>query len=105
MPVHPGAAGFEQHRPGGASVDGPVDGAADRGRQRYQDDPGPFADNPQDAVAVFFAEVGDIGSGRFEDAQPQQAKHGHQSEVVAVRRFAASGEHRFELQMGEPQGR
>jgi len=32
------------------------------------EDPGAFADNPQRAVAVFLAEVGDFDAGRFEDA-------------------------------------
>jgi hypothetical protein len=33
-------------------------------------------------VAVFFAEVGDVGAGGFEDPQAQQAEHGHQREVA-----------------------
>jgi hypothetical protein len=34
---------------------------------------------------VFFAEVGDVGAGGFEDPQPEQAQHGHQREVARVR--------------------
>jgi hypothetical protein len=45
----------------------------------------PFAAYPQHPVAVFFAEVGDVGAGGFEDPQAEQAKHGHQGEVVRIR--------------------
>jgi hypothetical protein len=38
---------------------------------------------------VLLADVADVRSGRLEDPQPQEAEHGHQSEVVPVR--AASG--------------
>jgi hypothetical protein len=33
-------------------------------------------------VAVFLAEVGDVGAGGFEDPQAGQAGHGHQREVI-----------------------
>jgi hypothetical protein len=33
---------------------------------------------------VFFAEVGDVRAGSFEDPQAQQAEHGHQSEVAGI---------------------
>jgi hypothetical protein len=33
-------------------------------------------------VAVFLADVGDVGSGGLEDPQSQQAEHGHQREVA-----------------------
>jgi hypothetical protein len=36
-------------------------------------------------VAVFFAEVGDVGCGGFEDPQAEQPGHGHQREVARVR--------------------
>jgi hypothetical protein len=36
----------------------------------------------QDAVAVFLAEVGDVGAGGFEDPQAEQPEHGDQGEVV-----------------------
>ena len=36
-------------------------------------------------VAVLLAEVGDVGTGGFEDSQAEQAEHGHQREVVPVR--------------------
>jgi hypothetical protein len=54
-------------------------------------------------VAVFFAEVGDVRAGGFEDPQAEQAEHGHQGEVGRVGRFPGGGEQGLELQMGEPQ--
>jgi hypothetical protein len=35
-------------------------------------------------VAVFFAEVGDVSSGGFEDPQAEQPEHGDQREVARV---------------------
>jgi hypothetical protein len=77
---------------------------ADRGRQRDQDDLGTFAAYPQDPVAVFLAEIGDVRGGGFEDPQAQQAEHGHQREVARVRRFPGGGQQGLELQVGESQG-
>jgi hypothetical protein len=57
--------------PGGAGAGRPVDGAPDRWRQRDQDDLGSFAAHAQYPVAAFFAQVGDIGAGGFEDPQAQ----------------------------------
>jgi hypothetical protein len=85
VPVHPGAAGVQQDRPAVPVADRPVDGPADRRRQRDQDDLGALAAHPQDPVAVLLAEVGDVGAGGFEDAQAEQSEHGHQGEVVRVR--------------------
>jgi hypothetical protein len=39
----------------------------------------------QHPVAVFFAEVGDVGAGGFEDAQAEEPEHGDQREVARVR--------------------
>ena len=47
-----------------------------------------FTGNSQCSVAVFLAEVGDVGAPGFEDAQAEQSQHGHQSEVVRVGRQA-----------------
>jgi hypothetical protein len=74
VPVHPGAATVEQDRPARAVAGRPVYGPADRWRQRDQDDLGALAAYAQDPVAVLFAEVGDVGSGRFEDAQAGGAR-------------------------------
>jgi hypothetical protein len=68
--VHPGAAAVEQDRPTAMAACRLVDGPADRGRQWNQDDLGALATHAQYPVAVFFAEVGDVGAGGFEDPQP-----------------------------------
>jgi hypothetical protein len=36
-------------------------------------------------VTVFFAEVGDVGPGGFEDPQAGQPEHGQQREVARIR--------------------
>ncbi len=84
MPVHPPTSGVAQDRSGDASVDGPVDRATDRRRQRDWNDPGALADNPQHPVAVFFAEVGGIGAGRFKDPQPQQTEHRERAQSLSL---------------------
>jgi hypothetical protein len=53
----------------------PVDGPADRWRQRDQDDLGALAAYPQHPVAVFLAEVSDVRAGGLENPQAQQAEH------------------------------
>jgi hypothetical protein len=50
-----------------------------------QDDFGAFAADAQHTVAVFFAEVGDVGPRGFEDPQTEQAQHCDQREVADVR--------------------
>ncbi len=85
VPVHPGAAAVEQDRPAGPVRDGAVNGPADCRGQRDQDHLGALAAYAKDAVAVFFAQVGDAGAGGFEDPQAQQPEPGHQGEVVVVR--------------------
>ena len=72
--VHPGAAAVEQDRPAGAGADRAVDGPADRWRQRDEDDLGALAAHAQHPVAVFFAEVGDVSAGGFEDPQTRAAR-------------------------------
>jgi hypothetical protein len=79
-----------------------VDGPADGRRQRYQDALGALAAHAQHPVAVLFAEVADVRPGGLEDPQAQQAEHGHQREVVRVRRLAGRGQQCLELQVGEP---
>jgi hypothetical protein len=105
VPVHPGAAAVEQDRPAHPAAGRPVDGPADGGRKRDQDDLGPFAAYAQDSVAMFFAEVADVSTGGFEDPQAEQAEHGHQGEVTRVRWLADGGEQGLELQVGEPESR
>jgi len=102
VPVHPGAPGVQQDRPAVPEAYSPVDGPADRGRQRDQDHLGAFAAHAQDPVAVLLAEVGDVGAGGFEDPQAQQAEHRHKGEVARVRRVPGGGEQGLELQVREP---
>jgi hypothetical protein len=73
VPVHPGAASVEQERSTGAIAGRPLDGAADRGRQRHQDDFAALVRHPQDPVPVLFAEVVDVCSDSLEDPQAEQA--------------------------------
>jgi hypothetical protein len=82
--VHPGATAVEQDRPVRSAADRVVDGPADGGRQRDQDDLGAFAADAQHPVPVLFAEIGDVRSGGFEDAQAEQPEHGDQGEVAGI---------------------
>jgi hypothetical protein len=83
--VHLDTAAVKQDRPTTAGADGPVDSPPDGWRQRDQGDLGAFAAYPQRPVAVFFAQVADVGTGGLEDPQAEQSEHGHQREVVRVR--------------------
>src|SRR5690349_15704948 len=74
-----GAAAVEQDRPAYAVAVRPVDGPADRWRQRNQHD---LAAQAQHPVAVLLAQVGDVGSGGFKDPHARQAQHGHQRKIV-----------------------
>jgi hypothetical protein len=76
VPVHRGTTTVEQDRPADPVCGGAVDRPADRRGQRDQDDLGAFAAHAQDAVAMFLAQVGDVGAGGFEDPQAQQPEHG-----------------------------
>ena len=68
----------------GAAADGLVDGPPDGWWQRDEDDLGSLAAYAQDPVTVFFAEVGDVRAGSFEDPQIEQPEHGDQREVAAA---------------------
>jgi hypothetical protein len=103
--VHPGAAAVQQDRAAGPGSGCLVNGACHGWWQRDQDNLGAFPADPQHPVAVFFAQVGDVGPGGFEDPQAQQPEHGHQRESERIRRLASRGEQRLELQVREPQGR
>ena len=61
MPVHPDTASVEQDRTAGAVADRLVEGSTDRGWQWNEDGLAAFAQDPEHAVAVLFAEVGDVG--------------------------------------------
>jgi hypothetical protein len=103
--VHPRAAAVEQDRPVSACARCAVDGPADRWWERDQDQLGAFSAHAQDSVAVFFAQVADVGAGGFEDPQAKQAEHGHEREVARMWGLAGGGEQGLELQVGEPEGR
>jgi hypothetical protein len=64
---HPDAAGIAQDRAVGTLVDGAVDRSGHRRRQWPEDDLATLATDLEDAVAVFFADVGDVGAAGFED--------------------------------------
>jgi len=74
------------------------------GRQGCKDALAALSADPQHPVAVFFTEVGDVGATRLEDPQTQKSEHCDQGEVVRVLREPGGGEHRFELQVGQPKG-
>nr|WP_063025407.1 hypothetical protein [Nocardia niwae] len=71
MPIHPSASGVEQDRSAAAVTDRAVDAAPDRWWERDQRDLVALADHTQHAVAVFFADIGDVEGARFEDPQPE----------------------------------
>ena len=82
--VHPRPAAVKQAGSADAVSDGPVNGAPDRGRQRDQNNLAALPAHTQYPVAVFFAQVGDVGSGGLEDAQAKQPEHAHQREVARM---------------------
>lgn len=61
--------------------------------------------DPEDPVAVLFAEVVDVAASGLEDPQPQAPEHRDQREVASVGRGPRGGEQRYELQVGQFQGR
>ena len=56
-------------------------------------------------MAVFFAQVGDVRPGGFEDPQAEQPEHGHEREVARVRRLPGRSERGLKLRVREAQGR
>ena len=51
---------------------------------------------------MLLAEVLNARAAGLEDPQPERAEHRDEGEVVDVGGGAGSGEHRFELQVGQP---
>jgi hypothetical protein len=86
MAVHPSAAGVQQDRSEDAVADRLIEGSSDRGRERDEDGLAAFAEDAEDAVAVFLSEVGDVQTGGFEDPQPEEPEQADQREVVPVGR-------------------
>ena len=91
---------FSRSGPLGARA---VDGTADRGWQRNQDDLAALASHPKDPMPVFLAQVVDVGADGLEDPQPEQAKQAHQREVARAARLSGRGENRLELQVCQPE--
>jgi hypothetical protein len=104
LAIHPGTAAVEQDRPASAGAGRPVDGPPDRWRQWNQDDLGPFAAHTQHAVAVLFAQVGDVGRCGIEDPQAQEAEHSYQGEVAGIGGLPGRGQQGLELEVGESEG-
>ena len=72
VPVHPGAPGGAEDRPGRAAVDGSVDGTLDGRRERGQDHLSALTADLQYTVAVLLTEVLDVGSARLEIRSPSR---------------------------------
>ncbi len=103
--VHAGAATVEQQCPGCSVASGSIDGAADRWRQRNEDDLADLAADPENAVAMLFSEVVNVGADGLEDPQPEQAEQAHQREVERAARLPGGGQHRLELQVRQSERR
>jgi hypothetical protein len=67
VPVHPGAASVEQDRSGDPLTDRLIESSADGRRQWDEDGLAAFAEDPEDAMAVFLTKVGNVQAGGFED--------------------------------------
>ena len=102
VPVHAGTALVEQQRAGEALASGAVHRAAHRGWQRDEDDLATLVADPQHPVAVFLAQVVDVGADGLEDPQAEQA---YEREVELVARLSRGGEQGLELQVRQPEGR
>jgi hypothetical protein len=96
VPVHPGAAGVQQDRPARAGAGRPVDGPADRGRQRDQDDLGALARllsmqcPPGSGFLVELAVTIQDGTGFvFTSQNPSGATAGQRTDRAALRKFLA----------------
>ena len=81
-----------------------VDGAGDRRWQWDENDPAALAPHAEHRVTVLLAEIVDVRARGVEDPQPEQPEQADEREVVRVRRVAAGGEQRLELQVGQPEG-
>jgi hypothetical protein len=54
-------------------------------------------------VSVFLSKIADVKAGRFEGPQAEQPEQTYEREVVAIGRHPCRGEHRLELQVGQPE--
>jgi hypothetical protein len=83
--VHPRAVDVAQDRSGVAAVGGSVDRTGYRRWQWDQYGLVSFAADLEYAVAVFLAEVADVGAAGLKDPQAEEPQHDDQGEVVDVR--------------------
>jgi hypothetical protein len=44
----------------------------------------PLPHTPEHAVAMFLAEIGDVGAGGFEDPQAEESQHRDEGDVAGV---------------------
>ena len=95
--IHPVTGSASQDWPAEPAVDRSFDRAPHSRWQRDQGDLVALAPDSQHAVSVHLLEGLDVGTGCLEDAQPEQAKHRHQGEVIDIRGLPARGEHRLQL--------
>jgi len=105
VPVRPCTEGVTQKRASIAVAGCSVDRPGHCRRERNEDDLASLASDPQNPVAVFLAEVADVGAAGFEDPQPEETEQRDQREVVRVGRQPCGGDQGFELQMAQPEGR
>jgi hypothetical protein len=105
VPVHASAAPIEQQCPGCSVTSGSIDGAADRWRQRNEDDLATLAADPENAVTMLFSEVVNVGADGLEDPRPEQAEQAHQREIQGAARLPGGGQHCLELQVGQSERR
>lgn len=103
MSVHTAAVAIEQDRADVTTGDGTVDSSSHCWRHRNEDDLVACADDPHDAVSVFFAEVADVQAGGLKDPECEQTQQTYQREVVGVGGVACRGQHRLELQVRQSQ--
>ena len=78
MPIHPDAVDVAQDRSDVAVVDGAVNRTGHCCRQWDQNGLVSLAADLQYAVAVFLAEVANVGAARFEDPQAEETEHDDQ---------------------------
>ncbi len=103
--VHAGAAPVEQQCPDCSIASSSIDGPAHRRWQWDKDDLAALASDSENAVAMLFAEVVNVGSNGLKDPRAEQAEQAHQREVERAARLPSCGQHCLELQVGQSERR
>ena len=70
-----------------------------------KDDVAALASDSENAVAMLFAEIVNVGSNGLKDPQAEQAEQAHQREVERAARLPSCGQHCLELQVGQSERR